>query len=305
MKTPRNPDRLIRTYLQEDQANEYHEVPEHLFNAIRDGIEQTRQRAVIGSMGVPVMNKFLAVGLGVAAVVLAGYIGVQLLGGPAPGGPAPVETPQPVDSAAPEPSSPAGAGLPDGPFSLWAGPPSITVTIAAPGWDGEVDGGMLVKDEDADSPDFAGMIVYTGDLFVYGDPCQWEGTEPDSPATTPEELVAALSAQALRDASEPIDITLDGHAGKAITLHVPDDAVVSGEDFPDCDQDTFGVWTDSIDGAPGQAPYRYNQGSGQIDEIWAVDVDGALTVIDWTYYPATPAEDVAEEQAIVESATFE
>ncbi len=91
MTTRRNLDRLIRTYLQEDQVTGDPEVPDHVYGAIREGIEQTRQRAVIGFMGVPDMNKFLAVGLGVAAVVLAGYIGVQLLGGPAPGGP-PVET---------------------------------------------------------------------------------------------------------------------------------------------------------------------------------------------------------------------
>ncbi len=72
-----------------------------------------------------------------------------------------------------------------------------------------------------------------------------------------------------------MDITLDGYAGKSITLHVPDDAVLSGE-FTDCDQGTFGIWTVSIDGAPGPEPYRYNQGPGQIDELWILDVDGVL-----------------------------
>ena len=80
MTTPRNPDRLIRTYLQEDEALGHHEVPEHVYGAIRDGIEQTRQRAVIGSMGVPDMNKFLAIGLGTAAVVVALLIGSNLNG---------------------------------------------------------------------------------------------------------------------------------------------------------------------------------------------------------------------------------
>ncbi len=78
MTTPRNPDRLIRTYLQEDQAPGQPEVPEHVYGAIRDGIEQTRQRAVIGSMGVPDMNKFLAIGLGAAAVVAVLLIGSNL-----------------------------------------------------------------------------------------------------------------------------------------------------------------------------------------------------------------------------------
>ena len=54
---------------------------------------------------------------------------------------------------------------------------------------------------------------------------------PDDPATTVDELVAALSAQASRDASEPVDITLGGYAGKSITLEVPE-----GPDFTDCDR---------------------------------------------------------------------
>ena len=84
MTTPRNPDRLIRTYLQEDQAPGQPEVPDHVYNAIRDGIEQTRQRAVIGSMGVPDMNKFLAIGLGAAAVVVALLVGSNLMGSSSP-----------------------------------------------------------------------------------------------------------------------------------------------------------------------------------------------------------------------------
>ena len=108
------------------------------------------------------------------------------------------------------------------------------------------------------------MIVFGGDLYVYGDPCHWASTTPDTPATTVDELVAALAAQASRDASAPVDITVDGYAGKSITLHVPDDAV-----FSDCDRDTFGSWTVSLDSAPGLDPYRYHQGPGQIDE----DVD--------------------------------
>ena len=92
-----------------------------------------------------------------------------------------------------------------------------------------------------------------------------------------------------------------GTPGKSITLHVPDDAVYSGEEFTDCDEGYFGSWTVG----PDLEPYRYHQGPGQIDEIWAVDVDGVLTVIDWTHYAGTPAEDLAETRAIVESATFE
>lgn len=229
------------------------------------------------------MNKFLAAGLGVVAVVLAGYIGVQILGGPPP------------DAAEPSPSPSTSADLPEGQFVL-SHEVGITVTIPAAGWYGEIGTGILRKNDDPYPPDGAGMITFGGELYVYGDPCQWSGTAPETPATTADELVTALGAQALRDASAPMDITLDGYAGKSITLHVPEDAV-----FEDCDESTFGSWTIRAD----LEPYRHQQGPGQIDEIWAVDVDGVLVVIDWTYYAGTPAEDVAELRAIVESATLE
>ena len=157
------------------------------------------------------MNKFLAVGLGVAAVVLAGYIGVQLLGGPPPGGP-PVETTSPVESAA-EPSTPADGSLPEGPHALSVdadGGLDITVSIPAPGWYGEPGGSILVKNENADPPDGSGLIVFDeGDLFVYGGSLRLElDRRRIPPAATVDELVAALAAQASRDASAPVDITL-------------------------------------------------------------------------------------------------
>ncbi len=198
MTTRHDLDKQLSAFLREGPTD----LPDPSFDAVRDRIEQTRQRAVIGSLGVPDMNKFLAVGLGVAAVVLAGYIGVQLLGGPPPGGP-PVETTSPVESAA-EPSSPADGSLPEGPYALSVdadGGLDITVSIPAPGWYGEPGEGILVKNENADPPDGSGLIVFDeGDLFVYGDPCEWTWTAPDTPATTLDELVAALAAQASRDA---------------------------------------------------------------------------------------------------------
>jgi hypothetical protein len=97
-----------------------------------------------------------------------------------------------------------------------------------------------------------------------------------------------------------VDITVDGYAGKSITLHVPDDAV-----FSDCDRGMFGSWGYVLNGTVDPTPSRYHQGPGQIDELWIVDVDGMVTVIDAGHYEGTPAEDVAELHAIVDSITFE
>jgi hypothetical protein len=123
----------------------------------------------------------------------------------------------------------------------------------------------------------------------------------DAPATTVDEIVAASRA-ASRDASEPVDITVEGHAGKSITLHVPDDVVFANgvvPGFTNCDQNkfcTFGTATDC---------FMWNaQGPGAIDELWIVDVDGQILLMDGAYYAQTPAEHVDELQAILGSITF-
>ena len=175
--------------------------------------------------------------------------------------------------------------------------PPLTVTIPAPGWYGEVGGGILVKNDKHGPPDGAGMIIFVQpEYIVYGDACHWETTVPDTPATTVDEVVAALSSQASRDASEPVDITLGGYAGKSITLEVPDDV-----DFTECDPGYGGSWDC---GGDGMAPCGYHSGPGEIDTVYILDVDGLIMAWNTSYYAGTPAEDVAELEAIVQSASF-
>ena len=177
------------------------------------------------------------------------------------------------------------------------GGPAITVTIAAAGWDGD-NGGTLAKSGNVDPPDGAGMIgPWYGPQYVYGDPCRWSTTTPKTPATTVDEMVAALTAQKSRDASAPLDVTVDGYSGKSITLHVPDDAV-----FTNCDEGKFGSWQAAAVATDG--PERYHQGPGQIDELVILDVSGKLMVFDANYYTGTPTGHLAELHAILDSMTF-
>jgi len=303
MNSRRDPDRMIHAFLLEGAE----QLDDQVYDAVRASIERRRQRVAIGPWRMPIMNKLVPIGLGAAVVVVALAIGIQLLGPPAPGGvggaPSATPSPTPGPSVAAPSSAPEGL-LPEGSHVLSDGGTidglptlPITVTIPAPDWYGEPGDRILTKNDNSAAPNGAGMIVFFGELYVYGDPCEWSTTRPDAPATTVDELVSALAAQASRDATAPVDITLGGYAGKSITLHVPDDAV-----FSECDRDTFGSW-----GVPGAdlTPFRYHQDPGQIDEVWAVDVDGVLTVIDWAYYAGTPTEHVDELRAIIESITFE
>ena len=136
-----------------------------------------------------------------------------------------------------------------------------------------------------------------GTVLVYGDPVRL-GVDHvrTTPAASLDELVAALSAQASRDASPPVDVTVGGHPGKVLTLHVPEDAV-----FSDCD----GGGVPHFDRGPerrrplppGTGPDRRACGSW----TWTARSSSSTPA----YFAATPAEYVEEMRAMVESATFE
>jgi hypothetical protein len=175
----------------------------------------------------------------------------------------------------------------------------MTVTLPASGWRwDDIARGFIKGNEEENVPEVTVLLwswpAGTG-FYVFGDPCHWASTKPDTPATSADEIVAGLAAQASRDASVPADVMIGGYAGQSITLHVPDDAV-----FADCDNGIFASY-----GVTDDELVRYHQGPGQIDEFWVVDVNGAIAVIDATYRSNTPAELIDEMQAIAESITFD
>lgn len=254
------------------------------------------------------MNKIVGYGLAAAAVVAVVLIGSQLIGSPGGGlGSQVTPSPEPAATASPRPSptptapestTPTLGPLSEGPFVLVYEElfrVRSTVTIPAPDWHGLETYTGVDKHGMAGPPQGAGLIVFGGDMFIYGDPCAWESTRPDDPVASLDEAVAALSAQASRDATPPVDVTVGGYPGKMLTLHVPEDAV-----FTDCDRGEFRTLVEvPSDGA------RFHQAPGQIDEVWVVDVDGTLVFFDAGYFAATPAEYVEEMRAMVESATFD
>ncbi len=310
MSTDRDTTRVVRSWLKSDE----HESADRVLGTVLDRLDTTPPRRATRwpARRLSTMNTTLKFGLAAVVLAVAALIGINYLADPGVGGPGPGEstspsvaepTPTPAPSVA-EPSRAPEGLLPEGLHVLADGEelegiPTLpmTVTIPAPDWYGELGDGILIKNDNSDAPDGAGLIVFFGELYVYGDPCEWATTRPEAPATTVDELVAALAAQASRDASEPADVTVDGYAGKSITLHVPEDAVFGG-----CDQGLFGSWG-VAGGVPG--PYRYHQDPGQIDEVWVVDVNGELAIIDVAYYEGTPQVVVDELRAIVESTTFE
>ena len=299
MSADRHLDRLIQSFLAEGPL----ELPEPSYLQVRDRIESVRLRVVIGSWRTLRVSNVLKYGLVAAAAVLIALVGYQLFGNNV-GSPGLTPTAQPTptpEASQPEPSA-ARVTLPVGSTFDFASRDDtlrMPATIPATGWVGTFGNGFIFKNDNPSPPGGAGIITFQGDLYVYGDPCKWSTTRPDTPATTVDELVAAVTAQASRDASAAVDVTVDGYRGKSITLHVPDHIAFSGEKFTDCDEGYFASW-----GAPRADPARFSQGPGAIDELWILDVHGVLVVIDTAYYAGTPAKYVDELRAIVASITF-
>jgi hypothetical protein len=313
MSAPRDVDRLLNAFLREGPM----ELPDASYDQVRARMDKTRQRAVLGSWRTPGMNNnIVRWGLVAAAVVLIVVVALNLLpGSPAPGGePSVSPSAEPSDAAlSAEPS--VWAGLPAGPFLVTQSddPVQVTFDIASPGWTHYSEFDYVGKDDDGrDSPETVGVALIAwswpaGTSFtVYGDACQWSTGIPGTTATTPDEIAAAFAAQVSTEATAPVDVTVGGFTGNAVTLTVPmsyhqEPDVGREEEFAECDEAIFGYY-----GAEGETtPSRNAQGPGQIDELWILDVNGSIVILDAAYGPAAPAELVEETRTMAESATFE
>ena len=300
----RDVNRAIRSWLHEDR----HEDASRVAGAVLDQVDTIPQRRATWwpARRTPIMNRIVTIGLGAAAVVAVVVIGTQLFGSPGGGTGGPGDQPSSIPEVSsatptptPEPSPSVQGGLPEGPHLLLnaeMGITSLTVTIPGPGWNGDVGGGILFREENG-VDDAAGMIVFGNDEYrVFADPCRWESTAPIT-VNTVDEFVAALAAQPSRDASEPVDITIDGYTGKAITLQIPDDA-----DYSECDQNTFGTWDCGDPGSP--LACGFTDGPDETSVEYILDVEGSLVAWHTDYRAGTPTDVVAELETLVLSARF-
>ena len=128
---------------------------------------------------------------------------------------------------------------------------------------------------------------------VYGQPCQWQGTLFD-----PGPSVEDLADPPLRRATGLRDVTLDGYSGRYMWWSVPADM-----DFTECDMDGpdhyFESWAGFVNGD------RYQQGAGQVDQLWILDVDGRRLVIDAFDMPSATDAERRELRDVIASIRFE
>ena len=171
----------------------------------------------------------------------------------------------------------------------------VELTFTAPeGWR-VVDDFAVTKE--TDGREF--FITVWDVTHVYADPCQWEGTLEEVGPTV-DDLAAALEQQPMRDATVS-DVELDGFAGKLVTMSVPDDmdydeSKTSSDGFVDCDDGQFMTWNN-----PANSNVRGQQGPGQRDDVYILDVNGTRVEVNAAYWPDLPQADLDEIESIVQS----
>ena len=183
--------------------------------------------------------------------------------------------------------------------------PPIRITVPE-GW-ANIDGWGVNSGEGTDH--WVG-ITFWDVREVYAHPCQWQ-RRSIQPGPTVADLASVLVKRPLRDATKPVDIVVDGFHGVQLEWSVP---AIGGEilrvggrsyfDFSGCDEapegdHPFMSWT-----AGSWASARYQQGPGQVDRLWILNIGGERLVIDAMYMPTTDAADRRELWRVMESINF-
>jgi hypothetical protein len=106
-------------------------------------------------------------------------------------------------------------------------------------------------------------------------------------------LAAAFDEQRMTRTTEASPVTIGGHDGLYLELHVPDDL-----DFADCALEDYHVWVSDPGGG------RHMQEPGQVDRLWILDVEGEVVVLQATAVPGVSDADRDRLSDMVESAEF-
>lgn len=142
---------------------------------------------------------------------------------------------------------------------------------------------------------FTGLSIATV-TNVVSDGCR-DHTPLDPPVgPTVADLATALSQLApFEVTAPPTDVTLFGYEGQHLELTVPD------RGFADCLNGELHSWIAPIN----DGSFSGYDGPGQTEEFWILDVEGTRLVLVRFDSALSPAEDVAERDAIFNSIRIE
>ena len=180
-------------------------------------------------------------------------------------------------------------------------PLRVTYEVPSEGWaqwTGAVKWGDAAKRLDAVAITTVTNLVRDGCLdHSYAEP-------PVGPSV--DDLASGLAGLApFRVTSPPKDVTVDGYSGKHLELTVPD-MPVGHEGFTGCIGGNLNSWVGALDAANEDgASFGGYTGPGYREEFWILDVEGTRLVIMAERSPGSPARDLAELQAILDSIRIE
>jgi hypothetical protein len=267
MSSDRDTTRIVRSWLEEGVTA----LPDRVLDGVLDQLPATRQRRslwrwfAIGDVGANARLAMAAVAVVVVAVLGFGLL-PAIVGPSGPGGPAPSPTPAPTPTPAILPSPAAEATLTPGRYTLQAfSVPGISLDVPA-GWfpcygDPNEEGVCSERQLEV-----AALIVQN----VVAGQCG-SGGELRSPPPGPsvDELVAAISNIPGVTVTPAIDVSIDGIAGKELTVTAAEPA--------SC---TIQTWATS-DRTNGM-------GNDETDIVRILDVGGTRVLIVGAYHLAYP-----------------
>ncbi len=279
-------DLRIRAFLEEGQVD----LPDRAFDVVRGEINRTRQRVVIGPWAAPSLAALGRVGLAAALVVAVGVAWSALVLSPGPGGRSP--TPTPVSSFDPlsppiafqSGPVPPGRYLVNYPFAAGSdgqAGPTVEFDLPYVGWSSFesfwIEKGYGPGDANA-GPAFAVWKIEK----IYTNPCGNPAYESPAPGPGILALLEALADQPGISAGPIKDVVIDGYPGKVVDLTVTADTSACPEKFH--------PWND-----------RFVSGDGEVNRVYAIDVDGFRLTFFARLTTHTTAADRAELESILAS----
>ncbi|MGH2788713.1 MAG: hypothetical protein ACRDJV_12560 [Actinomycetota bacterium] len=167
-------------------------------------------------------------------------------------------------------------------------PLRVVYRIAADGWSMWIGAAKFTDDG------HVGVSIATvTNLVRHG--CRDHSRADPPVGPTVDDLAAALATLApFRVTSPPTDITIYGYRGKHLELTVPE------IDFAQCAGGKLKSWI-----APPYGAFYGYTGPGHTEEFWILDVEGSRLVIAADRSPDTPAKDIAEMRAVLDSIRIE
>lgn len=288
MNRERDTAAAVRAWLREDARDNADRVLDAVLAQL-DATPQRRSRWV--AAGFPTMNRsWLAYGFAALSLAAAAIIGLNLVSDRVASPPTPAPTAAPTPVTPPPPRLSAGGPLFGGRYTL-AGALGITVEAPANGWTGRCCPGdpAIFNDADGPAPYAAFRFADATQIIVYNNPCDWAHSVTQEPSGAAA-IAAALSALPGRSGSEPEQVSLAGTTAVHVRLKVPGKA-----DFGSCYGHLYRTWNTLAGDS------RDQEGPGQIDDIYLVDIGAKTVLFDLGYFPETSKSDRRALTAMLES----